>query len=357
MKNNTWNPQYHTLDHWRGIAALWVVMFHGFVSYNQSLHLILQPLCAIAIHGKLGVHLFFVISGYCIAASVYKLTTKNGSVTDFIKNRVWRIFPTYWAAFLVAILVSIISTIFTNTTLASSLPPSWQSWIGHIFLIQSYLGAADYIVVYWTLTVEFTFYLIVALLLIIGKITTQKLALFFGLMFAFFSAFIPLNTKVYFLTYWCEFICGFLVFSALLAKHQQKKQQKIISIALIVILGLIGLWVNRNSPQGNLFFSAMFALLLYFLYGIDKKIDSIMQLQWLKFIGLMSYSLYLIHVPLQVRVLVLGLKFIPIDSPLFLLVQIMGWAAAIAGAYIFYQLVEKPINDWRYQRKKIKANV
>ena len=357
MKNNTWNPQYHTLEHWRGIAALWVVMFHGFVSYNKSLNPILQPLYAIAIHGKLGVHLFFVISGYCIAASVYKLITKNGSVTDFIKNRVWRIFPTYWAAFLVAIIVSLISTAFTNTTIASSLPPSWQSWIGHIFLIQSYLGAADYIVVYWTLTVELTFYLIVAILLIIGKITNHKLAVFIGLIFAFTSAFIPLNPKVLFLTYWCEFICGFLVFSALIARHQQKKQQKIISIYLIVILGFIGVWVNYNFQQGNLFFSALFALLLYFLYGIDKKIDSITQLKWLKFIGVMSYSLYLIHVPLQVRVLILGIKFIPIDSSSFLLVQIMGWAAAILGAYIFYQLVEKPINDWRYQRQKVKANV
>jgi peptidoglycan/LPS O-acetylase OafA/YrhL len=35
----SWNPQYKTLDHWRGIAALWVMIFHGFgTTYEKSLH-------------------------------------------------------------------------------------------------------------------------------------------------------------------------------------------------------------------------------------------------------------------------------------------------------------------------------
>jgi peptidoglycan/LPS O-acetylase OafA/YrhL len=352
-----WNPQYKTLDHWRGIAAFWVVMFHGFVSYNQLLHPIVEPLRAVAIHGKLGVSLFFTISGYCIAASAYKLTLKNGIVSDFLKNRLWRIFPTYWAAFLIAIIISLISTLFTNTTVASSLLPSWQSWFGHIFLIQPYIGVENYIVVYWTLSVELAFYLTVAILLLIGKKINHKFAMFCGLVLGFTSVFTPLNARLIFLTFWCEFICGCLLFSALLAKSQNKYQQQKISICLIILLGLLGVWVNFNFKESNLWFSAMFAIVLYILYGIDKKIDSIPQLNWLKFLGIMSYSLYLMHVPFQVRVLALGVKFIPINSPLFLLLQIFGWAVAIAGAWIFYRLVEKPINNLKYQRKKINPTV
>ncbi len=356
MNKNKWNPQYKTLNHWRGIAGLWVMMFHGFVSYNRPLHFIVQPLANFAIQGILGVNIFFVISGYCMAASVYKLTQKNGTIIDFIQNRIWRIYPTYWTAFALTIVINVISSFFTNATIASSLPPSWQSWVGHLLLIQTYLGIPDYLIVYWTLVIEVAFYFTIAALLLISKYFDRKLAIFVGLVLGFACIFTPLDTRFTFLKFWCDFVCGYLVFSALFAKHHRKQQQQKISIFLIVVMGLLGVWMNWNFQQSNLWFSAMFALLLYILHGIDCKIDSLPQLNWLKFIGVMSYSLYLMHVPLQLRVLVLGLKFIPIDSPLFLALQILGWAVAITGGFIFYRLVEAPVNNWRHH-KKIKFTV
>ncbi|OKH56228.1 hypothetical protein NIES2101_00120 [Calothrix sp. HK-06] len=357
MSKNNWNPQYKTLDCWRGVAALWVMIFHGFISYNQHVHFIIQPLANFAAQGILGVNIFFVISGYCMAASVYKLTQKNGTITDFIKNRIWRIYPTYWVAFGLTVIINVISSLFTNATIASSLLPSWHSWVGHLLLIQTYLGIPDYLIVYWTLVIEVAFYFTIAALLLIRKYFNQKFAIFAGLVLGFACVFTPLDTRFTFLRFWCDFVCGYLVFSALFAKHQKKRQQQQISIFLIVVMGLLGVWMNWNLQQSYLWFSAMFALLLYILHGIDSKIYSLSQLNWLKFIGVMSYSLYLMHVPLQLRVLVLGLKFIPIDSPLFLALQILGWVVAITGAFIFYRLVEVPVNDWRYQRKKIKSIV
>ena len=83
----SWNPQYKTLDHWRGVAALWVMIFHGFGTvYNKPLHPLVELVKSVAAPGWLGVHLFFVISGYCIAANVYKLILKQGSSWDFLKN-------------------------------------------------------------------------------------------------------------------------------------------------------------------------------------------------------------------------------------------------------------------------------
>jgi peptidoglycan/LPS O-acetylase OafA/YrhL len=64
----------------------------------------------------------------------------------------------------------------------------------------------------------------------------------------------------------------------------------------------------------------------------------------------MSYSLYLLHVPFQGRVINLGSRFIPLDSPMMLLLQILGWAVAISVSFMFYRLIEKPLNDWRHQR-------
>lgn len=360
MQNKIWNPQYKTLDHWRGIAALWVMLFHGFAGYDNPLnpfHPVVQVLRTVAINGKLGVNIFFVISGYCIAASAYKASVKNGTVKEFLENRIWRIFPTYWAAFIAAIVIKLTAVVFNNTTLVSNLPPSWQSWVAHIFLAQPYLKVENYVGVYWTLSVEFAFYLIVAILLFISKCTNPKIAIFSGLTLGFISVFAPLNIRFTFLIFWCEFVCGCLLFSALLARHQQKEKQQKISLLLILIMGLLGLCVNWSLKPTTLWISAIFALALYFLYFIDKKIDSISQLNWLKFTGVMSYSLYLMHVPLQEKIINLGFRLVPINSLWVLPIQILGWIVPITGAYVFYRLVEKPLCDWRYQRKKNNPSV
>jgi peptidoglycan/LPS O-acetylase OafA/YrhL len=65
LTQKIWNPQYKSLDHWRGIAILWVMIFHGFgTTYDKSLHPLAESLKAVAAPGWLGVHLFFVISGF-----------------------------------------------------------------------------------------------------------------------------------------------------------------------------------------------------------------------------------------------------------------------------------------------------
>ena len=60
---------YKTLDAWRGIASLWVVMLHACVPAigTRYFALQLQPIYAFSLLGSLGVQMFFVISGYCIA--------------------------------------------------------------------------------------------------------------------------------------------------------------------------------------------------------------------------------------------------------------------------------------------------
>jgi peptidoglycan/LPS O-acetylase OafA/YrhL len=348
-----WNPQYKSLDHWRGIAILWVMIFHGFATtYDKSLHPLTELLKVVAAPGWLGVHLFFVISGYCIAANVYRLVLNNGSPWTFITNRAWRLMPVYWSAFLVTIVLNLVSSPFNRTSIGQNLPSSWQSWLGNVFLIQPYLKVPFYGVVYWTLVVEIRFYLIVAILLIIQKYINPKLALFIGLSLGFSSVFLASSSQGMILSHWCEFVCGVLVFSALLAKDQGKIYRHNLSLALILIFGIVSVWVNLNFFKSNLWFSSIFAIILYLLYYWDSKIDSIKEISWLKFLGVISYSLYLLHVPIQGRIINLGGRFISYESPRILLLQMLGWGVAIFMSYLFYRLVEKPLNDWRHRKKK-----
>ncbi|MBF2009160.1 MAG: acyltransferase [Chlorogloeopsis fritschii C42_A2020_084] len=348
-----WNPQYKSLDHWRGIAALWVMLFHGFGStYDKALHPLVEILKSISSQGWLGVHLFFVISGYCIAANVYKLTAKKEGIWNFLQNRFWRLVPVYWAAFLLTLVLNVVASPFNQTELSDNFPSSWQSWIGNLLLIQPYLDVPYYVVVYWSLVVEIGFYLIVATLLLIRTQFNSKLALFVGLSLGSIAVFIPYHPKLGLLNYWAEFLCGALLFGALLAKAHARSYQQYSALCLIIIFGVLSGWLNYNNyNQNQLWFSSLFALTLYLIYFVDQKIASLRAIGWLQLVSLMSYSLYLLHVPLQGRVINLGLTFIPTNGLLVLPLQVLGWAVALGGSYLFYRCVEKPLNNWRRSQR------
>ncbi|WNZ27311.1 acyltransferase [Leptolyngbya sp. NK1-12] len=351
-----WNPQYQMLDHWRGIAALWVMLFHGFgTTYDEALSPLAEGLKAIAAPGWLGVHLFFVISGYCITASVYNLRLKQGNTWDFLQNRFWRLFPIYWLALLATLILNIISSPFNNVPIGNFISTSWQWWLGNILLIQPYLGVSYYVIVYWSLVVEIGFYLIVAILLFTESCTNTKTAVFIGLTLGVISILLGGTgfTQIGALAAWSEFLCGALAFAALFAQSQNRVYIHYFAIGSILILGAVSLGMNFIGVGNWLWFSVLFALGLYLLYKLDKPLADMKILHWLKFTGLMSYSLYLLHVPLQGRVINLGSRFISEEDPLFLLLQVLGWAVAIIGSCLFYRFVEKPINDWRYRRRSV----
>lgn len=345
------HSRYYTLDHWRGMAALWVMLFHGFgTTYHETLHPIAEALKAIAQPGWLAVHLFFVISGYCITATLWNLRLKRETTWTFLKNRFWRLYPTYWLAFLLTFVLNVISSPFNRSDINHFMPASWQWWVGNAFLVQPYLGVSHYVVVYWSLVIEVGFYLIAAVLFAISNHFGMKTAAFISLILGGLS--LGLNGTVLEMSplgVWSEFLCGVLVYSALSARSQGCIRWHRFSLALIIFFGLVSLWMNFLGGHSHLWFSAMFSLVLYSLYHLDVKLSKIRAFSWIKFIGLMSYSLYLLHVPLQGRVLNVGTRFIPTNSLHFLILQVIGWIVAIAISYLFYCLAEKPLNSWRHQ--------
>ena len=80
--------RYELLDHWRGFAALAVLWFHAASPwFAQSVPLGLGWFAALAEEGWRGVHLFFVISGYCIAQlALRKISYSNNGYITFHAN-------------------------------------------------------------------------------------------------------------------------------------------------------------------------------------------------------------------------------------------------------------------------------
>jgi peptidoglycan/LPS O-acetylase OafA/YrhL len=141
------------LDALRGFAALVVVLFH------LSPYLVGPgPHAAVMRHldfGKYGVLLFFLVSGYVIPMSL----ERHGSLRRFWIGRLFRIYP----AFLAAIAVMGVLIAGGALTLQASLQAETVSAaLAHATMLQEMLGLRGVVRVFWTLSYEMVFYLMVA---------------------------------------------------------------------------------------------------------------------------------------------------------------------------------------------------
>jgi len=86
-----------SLDIARGLAALFVFSFH----LSTNIADVSPMLGALARYGYMGVPIFFVISGYCMAASAQRILSRNLPAGSFLRKRFLRIYPAFWASILV----------------------------------------------------------------------------------------------------------------------------------------------------------------------------------------------------------------------------------------------------------------
>jgi len=141
------------LDALRGLAALTVVWFHlspQMLGVRQHLE-IMRHIDL----GKYGVLLFFLVSGYVIPMSL----ERHGSLRRFWIGRLCRIYPAYLATIALVGLLALTGwatwqKTFTTQTVAAVL--------GHATMMTDLLGLHGALRVFWTLSYEMTFYLVVA---------------------------------------------------------------------------------------------------------------------------------------------------------------------------------------------------
>src|SRR5688500_3864296 len=94
------------IDGLRGIAALWVALFHLYSGGpNAPVLASLTPgiLDAALRHGYLGVEVFFVISGFVIAHSVGSRPVTRDFALRFAARRSLRLDPPYWLTIILVV--------------------------------------------------------------------------------------------------------------------------------------------------------------------------------------------------------------------------------------------------------------
>jgi exopolysaccharide production protein ExoZ len=142
------------------------MLFHSFgAEAGQPVWTPLQPVRAVADLGWLGVHVFFVLSGYCMAEKISSLATAGRGAGRFLIDRAWRIYPAYWAALLVTVSLGVVSAPFNSSGIKGAFPSSIGAGVAETLLVQTYIGSGAILLVGWTLVCETGFYAITTLFL------------------------------------------------------------------------------------------------------------------------------------------------------------------------------------------------
>jgi peptidoglycan/LPS O-acetylase OafA/YrhL len=347
------------MDHFRAIAVLWVLVFHGFYfTYESASHPVVAVLRDLSAPGWMGVHLFFVVSGYCITASARHIHDTHRGIRYFLRDRALRIFPVYWTALALTIATDALAYPLSHTPLEHSLPHGVVGWIGNLLLIQPYVKTEYSNVVYWSLVVELGFYAVVAVLLYVARVLSWRAALIAGALLGLAVLGLPSDQRlrIEFVGFWPEFVCGAAVFAAIEAYREGKRVTAAVATLLIVVLGVLGS-VLPHPRDAVLLFSACCAVVMLVVAPFDQQIVRAPALKWMGWVGTVSYSLYLTHLTFGGRVVSIGNRKIAPASPTYLVLVAGCVVVALVTAQIFYKRVEHPLNDWRKHLSKGKKKV
>jgi len=158
------------LDSLRGLAALMVAYYHFaefYIKSNEKLNKIDLFLFNIVYKyidfGKIGVVLFFLISGFVVPFSFNNKV--NNPINNFLLARFFRLYPAYW--------LSLISAIFIFMYFENQKYSKFEI-IMNFTMFQQYIGVRNVIGLYWTLQIEIFFYLVCCVLFKLNILYSHK---------------------------------------------------------------------------------------------------------------------------------------------------------------------------------------
>jgi peptidoglycan/LPS O-acetylase OafA/YrhL len=362
-------PRYKSLDTWRGVACLLVVIYHSTFYEGFQLPTYIADDLASGIISKMisfmwsGVTIFFVISGYCITATMDATRRKPRAVKKYFFRRFKRIYPPYWIFIgLSAVLVLSLYNLgwpqlLTETSYSiphtSSL--SWLQWAGNLTLTESWrfhlFGDSNNFFMNhaWTLCYEEQFYAVCGAVLFLAPSRFFRIMIaisVFTFLIRFFSSTFNIPVLGFFFDgRFLSFALGILIYYQInyALEYQSRFILLLLLIGTLTVL-ILEYWVElpESKWRFEMLISLLFASALSLLHKWDLQIYSSKLLKPITFCGFICYSLYLIHVPVVKLVSHLLQLYGFHGSWITIFITIpVSTLAAVAVSWLFHLAVER----------------
>lgn len=329
-------PQIPALDGFRAIAIIIVMLSH--VGLNK------------VVPGQFGVTLFFFLSGYLITTLLRREYERRGnfSFKAFYLRRAVRILPPMWISIVLAVAFSLAGLIW---------PLNFDALIFDFLFLSNYFPESRIPIGLWSLAVEEHFYLLfpAVAIALVTRWNAKSCALFCA---AFCVA--ALGVRIFevsrledftYVNFWTHTRLDSILFGAILAMWNNPVIDEgdrlpgpvpsyVIGLALLAIGFIIRDEVFRQTLRYTI---QGVALLLIFNAAIrdERYARRILDTAILRFVALLSYTLYLVHWIFVIAAAPLAEHIGEVAS------VSLALAASFVFAYGVHIWVERPLAKWR----------
>jgi peptidoglycan/LPS O-acetylase OafA/YrhL len=364
----------------RGLAATMVLVFHLF-SFSGIRLLLIDigdfqiPYQWLFTCGWMGANIFFVLSGFLLAIPFVRHLTGQGEpveIVPYLQRRIRRVVPAYWLQIFI-----LLALLYATSTL-----PDWKAVAMHLTFLQNF--RVEYVSllngVYWTLPTELGFYLLLpAFAALAGFSPTRKISAWLLLSMTLITFAIgyrvvtyasvetaPIPTKAFTLLQLPGMLDQFAIGMALAWVYVRytKSVSSLVSNVLL-LAGLAGLatMMILIDHFKEIFWDAH--ILLFVGYTITAGFIGLLVLgtafasplskilfanSLMLYLGLVSYSLYLWHLPILTWTMKLLDHFdVTGDRTGWLIVLVIP--LSLLAATLSYYWVERPFMARKGRRK------
>lgn len=337
------------LDGLRGLAILLVVLPHV-----EDVALFPGPeILAKMVHRLAhGVEIFFVLSGFCLALPLLQRLRDEGRASldlgVFYVNRVWRIFPLYVAATLIAAGVALVLAAHGTQRLISAPPP--LDVARALLLLDRNVDYAN--ATLWSVPVQLRWYLIFPLVLWAwARAPRVVIALACGAWVAYAGTrlhSIDLGTLPIFLL-------G-IIAADLFVRRDRLARWALVALPLAILLGAVGdhvatfpdphgievKWTMQPTTPGW----QLAAFFLVLTATMNPRVGRLFTFAPLRALGVASFSIYLTH---EAAIVAIAGTSLPFRGELAIVVS-------LALGLAVWAVVERPLTDAAL-RRRVRARV
>lgn len=324
------------LDALRALAALAVCLFH----FREDIAIrSIGVASSVFSYGYLGIDVFFVISGFVIPLMLLQMKFRLADSGSFLLSRFLRLYPAYAASGILVIALSYLSSCIPGFSGQSPAFPI-RAVVSNLLLICDFSGEEWIIPVFWTLAIEAQYYVLIAVTFPFLKNGSKRIR--YSVLATWIAAplFAGVGPTVF--TWAALFALGILC--CLKANKMMGSLSFYIffgaaCLAHALTKGLISAAAGASTGLAILYFPEVRSRVLIWIGGI-------------------SYSIYLIHMPLWGRVMNL-MKRLP-DTPIIqMLALLLGALVVILASAIFFKVIERPSHEFsrsiRHQKRRTES--
>lgn len=295
--------RFSVLDSWRGLCALWVVLYHFRVAGHVSELWVVRG-------GQLAVDFFFALSGFVIVHAYGEQLTSGAERVRFLIRRFGRLYPLHLATLL---LVLAMEATRWGAGLALGGPvgrPAFEGETGlpalgaNLLLVHGLGGFESFTwnVPSWSISVEFAvcFLFIAAAMIRRPVATAAVLALVGAVALVWFAHNLPLEGRTALARGASGFFLGVLAqrLYVLARARGWRPSGGLELLTPLAVWAAMALWSKGIWPASAVVFAGLVFLFAFEAGPLSRLLKAPTLIRW----GETSYSIYLVHYPMVLAV-------------------------------------------------------